>query len=81
MLPRSSRLAAEETETWVAPSWVLSRRRAVLAALESVSGRRKRQEGSAYVSFSNVTVALCGLSAASELGVTDNEVIFPLRSV
>ncbi len=37
VLPRSSRLAAEETDTWLEPSWVLSRRSAVLAALEGVS--------------------------------------------
>ncbi len=34
--------------------------------------------GDTYVSFSKVTVALCGLDAASETGVTDSEVIFPL---
>jgi hypothetical protein len=33
----------------------------------------------AYVSFSNVTDADFGASAASEDGVTDREVIFPLR--
>lgn len=31
-----------------------------------------------HVSFSKVTVADFGLSAASEVGVTDREVIFPL---
>lgn len=36
VLPRSSRLAAEDTDTWLEPSWVLSRRSAVLAALQGV---------------------------------------------
>ena len=36
---------------------------------------------STYVSFSNVTVALCGLSAASDVGVTEREVILPLLLV
>ena len=31
-----------------------------------------------YVSFSNVTVADLGLSAASELGVTESDLILPL---
>ncbi len=32
-----------------------------------------------YVSFSNVTVADFGASAASDNGVTERDVIFPLR--
>lgn len=34
-----------------------------------------------HVSFSKVTVALCGLSEASEAGVTEREVILPLLDV
>lgn len=34
-----------------------------------------------YVSFSKVTVALCGLFSASEAGVTERDVIFPLLAV
>ena len=34
-----------------------------------------------YVSFSKVTVALCGLFSASDAGVTERDVIFPLLAV
>lgn len=34
-----------------------------------------------HVSFSKVTVALCGLSAPSDAGVTESDVIFPLHYV
>lgn len=52
--------AALETWTWELPSWVLSRRRAVLAALEEESkqGSSAVDLFCAYVSFSKVTVAL-----------------------
>lgn len=86
--PRSERLAALETVTWDCPSWVLSRSRAVLAALmvrltQLGSGRKtgknsNSQKWGTHVSFSKVTVALCGLSDASEAGVTEREVILPL---
>ena len=61
--PSESRLAADDTLTCELPSCVLSSSSAVLAA----------------VSFSKVTVADCGLSVASEEGVTEREVILPLR--
>ena len=38
-------------------------------------------KGDTHVSFSKVTVALCGLSDASEAGVTEREVILPLLDV
>ena len=43
-------------------------------------GDRQQQEWIrvTHVSFSKVTVALCGLSDASEAGVTEREVILPL---
>jgi len=51
--------AAEETWTCDVPSWVLSRRRAVLAALKECQLQRKAPiRVFIYVSFSNVTVAL-----------------------
>ena len=34
-----------------------------------------------YVAFSKFTVADCGLSEASEAGVTEREVIFPLKVI
>lgn len=58
-------MLAELTWTEEEPSWVLSRRRAVLAA----------------VSFSKVTVAESAESVESPAGVTEREVIFPLGVV
>lgn len=43
-------------------------------------GDWKKRRGT-DVSFSNVTVALWGLSAASDAGVTERDVIFPLLHV
>lgn len=84
LVPASSLMpAALETWTWELPSWVLSRRRAVFAALK-VSQRGKSSASSqkySYVSFSKVTVALCGLFSASDAGVTERDVIFPLLIV
>jgi hypothetical protein len=78
----SSRPAALETWTCELPSWVLSRRRAVFAALEEYEyGSNQICSTLAHVSFSKVTVALFGLSAASDAGVTEREVIFPLPKV
>lgn len=58
---------------------MLSRSKAVLAALEANQCQRQALGGNrAHVSFSNVTVALCGLSAPSDAGVTERDVIFPL---
>ena len=84
LVPASSLMpAAAETWTWELPSWVLSRRRAVFAALEE--NQRGEEVGLfpryLYVSFSNVTVALCGLFSASDSGVTERDVIFPLLCV
>jgi len=59
----SSRDAAEETWTWADPSWVLSRRSAVFAA----------------VSFSNVTVADWADFSSPDSGVTEREWILPLE--
>jgi hypothetical protein len=60
LLPASSEMpAADETWTCDVPSWVLSRRRAVLAALKECQLQRKAPiRVLIYVSFSNVTVAL-----------------------
>lgn len=73
-------LEAELTWTWEGPSWVLSRSRAVLAALQQ---ELEELPGSvmprpAYVSFSKVTDADFGASTASDEGVTEIDVIFPL---
>lgn len=75
--------AALDTWTWELPSWVLSSRRAVFAALEQnqlveVAGLILHMP---YVSFSKVTVALCGLFSPSDTGVTERDVIFPLFAV
>jgi len=43
-------------------------------------GRRLGSQGWTYVSFSKVTVADLGLSGESEVGVTEREVIFPLKT-
>ena len=50
------------------------------SAVKAVSSSLSNKVGhmGAYVSFSKVTVALCGLSGASEVGVTEREVILPL---
>ena len=61
---------------------MLSSRRAVLAALQTVSSRLQSVLMMvSYVSFSKVTVALCVLSGALPLGVTDREVILPLMAI
>ncbi len=59
---------------------MLSRRRAVLVALRRVliNLLTRPMSGSAYVSFSKVTDADFGASAASDDGVTEMDVIFPL---
>ena len=78
----SSRLGAVETWTWEGPSCVLSRSKAVLAALLTIVRYVDDCDAkNAYVSFSNVTAADCGASAASDEGVTDREVILPLVDV
>ena len=62
---------------------MLSRRSAVFAALEA-SQSSESNDGvwrHSYVSFSKVTVALCGLFSASDAGVTESDVIFPLLVV
>ena len=62
---------------------MLSRRRAVFAALEmsQQSGVVGFVPKVSYVSFSKVTVALCGLFSASDAGVIERDVIFPLLTV
>ena len=77
-----------ETWTWEAPSWVLSRRRAVLAALWGGISRGLVEgvhqwmgfgggwdHGVSYVSFSKVTVADW---VPSGPGATESDVILPL---
>lgn len=54
-----------------------------MAALKKLLARRSCCvvcEGRTYVSFSKVTLADCSASAESEEGVTESDVIFPLKN-
>ena len=83
---RSSMVPAVVTWTCDLPSWVLSRSKAVFAALWNSQSRSLQtichpgMVAGTYVSFSNVTVADLGASEAPDSGVMDREVILPLSS-